>query len=624
LDIHVVGPDPTAEERAAVDALLGPPGSGWEGGPRDAAGDGRTARGGRPAAVEQRHLLLPALHAVQDRVGWVSRGALNYICRRLIVPPAEAWGVLTFYHLFATAPRPPVVAHVCDDIACRLRGAEALCAELEERMGPAGAVSGAATWMRSPCLGQCDRAPAVLVVRAGATATRAVLAPVGDAAAVQTSCASTAGSADTLDSLRRLVPQSGDPRLALLRRVGVVDPESLDAYRASGGYQGLARAMAIGPKAIVAELQAAKLLGRGGAAFPTGKKWAAVASEPALPHFVICNADESEPGTFKDRVLLHGDPFAVVEAMTICGIATQSERGVLYVRGEYPDAERQVAAAIGAARAAGLLGDDVAGSGHRFDIEVRRGAGAYICGEETALFNSLEGRRGEPRSKPPFPSQVGVFGQPTVVNNVETLANVPDILVRGGAAWAATGTAASTGTRLFCLSGHVARPGLYEFAFGLTLREVIAAAGGVAGGRPLQAVLLGGAAGVFVGPESLDVRMTFEDVRAAGLTLGSGVVMVFDDRVDLPDTLGRIARFFEDESCGQCVPCRVGTVRQRELLEQLRAGGPDATIDPARLQLLTELGQAMRDASICGLGQTASAAIESAVQRLHVFRGGAA
>ena len=255
---------------------------------------------------------------------------------------------------------------------------------------------------------------------------------------------------------------------------------------------------------------------------------------------------------------------------------------------------------------------------------MRRGAGAYICGEETALFNSLEGRRGEPRSKPPFPSQVGVFGQPTVVNNVETLANVPDILVRGGAAWAATGTAASTGTRLFCLSGHVARPGLYEFAFGLTLREVIAAAGGVAGGRPLQAVLLGGAAGVFVGPESLDVRMTFEDVRAAGLTLGSGVVMVFDDRVDLPDTLGRIAEFFEDESCGQCVPCRVGTVRQRELLEQLRAGGPDATIDPARLQLLTELGQAMRDASICGLGQTASAAIESAVQRLHVFRGGPA
>jgi NADH-quinone oxidoreductase subunit F len=624
VDIHVVGPDPTPEEVAAVDALLGPPDSGWEGGVRDAARDGRTARGGRPAAVEQRHLLLPALHAVQDRVGWISRGALNYICRRLIVPPAEAWGVLTFYHLLATDPRPPVVAHVCDDIACALHGAEALCADVERRMGPAGDASRGATWMRSPCLGQCDRAPAALVVRAGAAPTRTVLAPVRGAEQVEASCRSTAGSADTLADLRRLVPQAGDPALRLLRRVGVVAPESLTDYRASGGYAGLARAVAIGPAAIIRELNASKLMGRGGAAFPTGRKWEAVAAEPALPHYVICNADESEPGTFKDRVLLLGDPFAVVEAMTICGIATRSERGFLYIRGEYPDSERHFALAIAAARAAGLLGADILGSGHRFDIEVRRGAGAYICGEETALFNSIEGKRGEPRSKPPFPSQVGVFGQPTVVNNVETLANVPDILVRGGAAWAEIGTPGSSGTRLWCLSGHVARPGLYEFPFGLTLREVIAAAGGVTGGRPLQAVLLGGAAGVFVGPDALDVRLTFEDVRTAAVTLGSGVVMLFDDTVELPRTLGRIAEFFADESCGQCVPCRVGTVRQRELLEQLRAGGPDRPATAAQLQLLGELGQAMRDASICGLGQTASSAIESAVQRLHVFRGGAA
>ncbi|MGE0362443.1 MAG: NAD(P)H-dependent oxidoreductase subunit E [Vicinamibacterales bacterium] len=625
MDIHVVGPDATAAERAAVDALLGPPGGGWDGGARDAARDGRLARGGRVAAVAQRHLLLPALHAVQDRVGWVSRGALNYICRRLIVPPAEAWGVLTFYHLFATAPRPPVVAHVCDDIACRALGAERLCDELAATMGAEGeATAPGATWLRSPCLGQCERGPAALVVRAGETPTRAVVAPVQRAAQVAQACAETASSRETLADLRRVVPQAGDPSLRLLGRVGVVDPTSLEAYRAAGGYRALARAIALGPSQVIAEVAASRLMGRGGAAFPTGRKWEAVAVEPARPHYVVCNADESEPGTFKDRVLMCGDPFAVVEAMTICGLATRSEHGFLYIRGEYPDAEARVSHAAAAARAAGLLGDDVAGSGHRFDIEVRRGAGAYICGEETALFNSLEGRRGEPRSKPPFPAQVGLFGKPTVVNNVETLVNVLDIVQEGGAAWAASGSGMSTGTRLFCLSGHVTRPGLYEFPFGRTLREVIEAAGGVPGGRPLQAVLLGGAAGVFVGPESLDVRLTFEDVRAAGLTLGSGVVMAFDDTVDLPGTLGRIAEFFADESCGQCVPCRVGTVRQRELLEALRAAGPGAPASAERLRLLSELGQAMRDASICGLGQTASSAVESAVQRLHLFGGGTA
>ncbi|MEZ5293617.1 MAG: NAD(P)H-dependent oxidoreductase subunit E [Vicinamibacterales bacterium] len=623
MDIHVVGPEATAEERSAVDHLLGPPASGWEGGAREAR-DGRSARIGRGASVERRHLLLPAFHAVQDRVGWVSRGALNYICQRLVVPPADAWGVLTFYHLFATAPRRRTVAHVCDDIACRARGAEALCASLEAALGPAGTAAGGgdATWMRSPCLGQCERAPAVLVVGAGQPATRHVVAPAADAGEIVRALApgASAGVTESLAELRRLVPQAGDPSLRLLRRVGVVDPTSLEAYRGSGGYRALARAIELGPRGVVAEVKASKLMGRGGAAFPTGVKWEAVLGEPALPHYVVCNADESEPGTFKDRVLMTGDPFAIVEAMTICGIATGSERGFLYVRGEYPDAEARIAGAAAAARAAGLLGPDILGSGHTFELDVRRGAGAYICGEETALFNSIEGKRGEPRSKPPFPSQSGVFGQPTVVNNVETLANVLDILTEGAAAWAAAGTPASTGTRLFCVSGHVARPGLYELPFGRTLGDVLDLAGGVASGRPLQAILLGGAAGMFVGAESLGLRLTFEDTRSASLTLGSGVVMVFDDTADLPDLLGRIAQFFEDESCGQCVPCRVGTVRQRELLERLRAGAGAAT--PERLALLSELGQAMRDASICGLGQTASSAVESAVQRLHVFQGG--
>ncbi len=365
---------------------------------------------------------------------------------------------------------------------------------------------------------------------------------------------------------------------------------------------------------MIAEVNAAKLMGRGGAAFPTGRKWAAVAAQPTRPHYLVCNADESEPGTFKDRVLLEEDPFATIEAMTIAGFATGAELGFLYVRGEYPLAETRLAGAIAAARSAGLLGSDILGSGVAFDIELRRGAGAYICGEETALFESIEGKRGEPRNKPPFPVEVGLFGKPTTINNVETLANVPAIVLDGGAAFAAIGTEGSAGPKLFCLSGHVARPGVYEVPFGTTLGELLELAGGVPGGRPIRTILLGGAAGSFVGPDALETPLTFEGTRAIGASLGSGVVMVFDETADMVGTLRRIAAFFRDESCGQCVPCRVGTVRQEEILARLEAGRPNGSPE-AEVALLRDLGQAMRDASICGLGQTASSAIESALRQ---------
>jgi NADH-quinone oxidoreductase subunit F len=608
MDLHIVGAEPTAEERAAVDALLGLPESGWAGGRRDSAQDGRMSRAGLEEVRDRRDLLLPAFHAVQDRVGWVSRGALNYICKRLIVPPAEAWGVLTFYHLFKTEPTPRVIAHVCDDIACRLNGADEICTSLD----------GQIAWQRSPCLGQCDRAAAALIIRAGdAPSTQTV---VGVSSAREVVDAVRHASSRSLNRPEHVVGTK------LLRRVGNVDPASIDSYRAHGGYQALKRALEMGPSAVIAEVATSNLLGRGGAAFPTGRKWEAVAREQARPHFLVCNADESEPGTFKDRVLLEEDPFAIVEAMTIAAFATGCTHGFIYLRGEYPLAHERVHDAIDAARQAQLLGENILQSPFRFDLEIRRGAGAYICGEETALFNSLEGKRGEPRSKPPFPAQVGLFGKPTVVNNVETLINVIDIVLEGGAEWARVGTKESTGTRLFCLSGNVAKPGLYELAFGATLGELLAIAGGVPDNRPLQAVLLGGAAGTFVGPDALSLRLTFEDVRVAGATLGSGVVMVFDDRADLGDTLLRIARFMEDESCGQCVPCRVGTVRQVEILERLQRSfrtGADLVV-PARtdadIALLGELGQCMRDASICGLGQTASSAVETAIARLHLFR----
>jgi NADH-quinone oxidoreductase subunit F len=555
-------------------------------------------------------MLLPALHAVQDRIGWISQPALNYISRRLAVPPAEAYGVATFYALYATTPRPPVVAHVCDDIACRLTGAERVCEDLERAVGPEGeaARDGQVGWKRSPCLGLCELAPAAMVTYAGDPPNVASAAPV-DAAGV-------VARLDGAVTGRRPmpIPQEGDPSLRLLRRIGVVDPSSLDDYRAHGGYTVLPKALAMGAEAVIAEVSASKLMGRGGAAFPTGRKWSAVASQPAQPHYLVCNADESEPGTFKDRVVMEGDPFAVVEAMTIAGFATGAERGYLYIRGEYPEAEASIRGAIAAARAAGLLGADILGSGVAFDIDVRRGAGAYICGEETALFESIEGKRGEPRNKPPFPVEVGLFGKPTVVNNVETLVNVPLILEIGGEAYARIGTDGSTGPRLFCLSGHIARPGIYEVEFGATLGRLLELAGGVPGDRAIRAILLGGAAGVFVGPDALSMPLTFEDTRAAGATLGSGVIMVFDETVDLVGTLRRIARFFRDESCGQCVPCRVGSVRQEELLTRLAAGSRVRSRDE-ELVLLREIGQAMRDASICGLGQTASSAIESALRQ---------
>jgi len=421
-------------------------------------------------------------------------------------------------------------------------------------------------------------------------------------------------------SAPQAAPGSSRDGLRLLRRVGLVDPGSLDDYRVHGGYAALRRAVELGPEGVVREVTDSKLLGRGGAAFPTGVKWKAVAEQTARPKYVIANADESEPGTFKDRIIMEEDPYALVEALTIAGFATGAEKGFIYIRGEYPRATAHLERAIVEARRHGFLGDDVMGEGFAFDIEVRRGAGAYICGEETALFESIEGNRGEPRNKPPFPVTFGVFGKPTSINNVETLLNVLPIMELGGLGYATIGTEGSTGPRLFCLSGHVERPGVYEVEHGVTLREVIELAGGVRGGGKLKAVLLGGAAGGFMRPDELDVALTYEAARAGGYTLGSGVVMVFDETADLVDLTLRIARFFRDESCGQCVPCRVGTVRQEEALHRLARGRTLGSHDD-ELELLTEVTQVMRDASICGLGQTAANAVQSVIAKFEVFAG---
>ncbi|MFD5041631.1 NAD(P)H-dependent oxidoreductase subunit E [Streptomyces sp. NPDC058377] len=654
MDLKYTDATPSDAEREAVDALLGPPPSGWEGAAERSDGDLRWARGGAAAARDRREQLLPALHAVNDRVGWISEGALDYICRRLTVAPAEAYGVATFYAMFAVRPRPAKVLHVCTDLACAARGSAAVRADLTERLGPAGTPAEGTVWQESPCLGLCERAPAALLLRAGvdpdlrslaqiqplggppgrglgefeergsgggapeeptagATRCSAVIAPA--TAPTLVTAARTPESAPQEPPPTAAVPQSGDPALVLLKRIGTVDPASLDDYRSTGGYTALRRAFALGPAGVIREVLEAGLVGRGGAAFPTGRKWQATAQQADGPHYLVCNADESEPGTFKDRVLMEGDPYALVEAMTIAGYAVGAHQGYVYLRGEYPRAYERLAHALASARTRGLLGPDVLGQGYAFDIEIRRGAGAYICGEETAIFNSIEGQRGEPRSKPPFPVEKGLFGKPTAVNNVETLVNVLPILEHGAAAYAATGTETSTGTKLFCVSGQVDRPGVYELPFGANLRELLDLTGPP---ERLRAVLLGGAAGGFVRPDELDVPLTFEGTRAAGTTLGSGVVLVLDDSVELPRVLLRIAEFFRDESCGQCVPCRVGTVRQEEALHRIvDRTGAGAAEDIA---LMREVGQAMRDASICGLGQTAWNAVESAIDRLGVYK----
>ena len=601
MDIKPVGAQATAEERGAIDELLGPPRSAWDGGARDNPRDAHVATVGGRDSRARRHLLLPAFHALQRRVGWISEGGLGYICNRLNVPPADAWGVATFYALLATTPQPKRVLHVCDDIACKCRGADNVIAALEAAV-PSSTAARGAMWKRSPCLGKCDAAPAAFLTVAGQHPREAL---VGHLTAIHAR-AFLNGTEPPAPEVTTLLQDASS--LRLLRRVGRVDPCSLDAYRASGGFAALDKARSIGPEAVIGEVLASKLMGRGGAAFPTGRKWEAVRTQPATPHYLVCNADESEPGTFKDRVLMEEDPFAIVEAITIAAFATGCERAFVYIRGEYPLAAERMQHAIDASAGAGLLGT--------FAIEIRRGAGAYICGEETAIFESIEGGRGEPRNKPPFPVQVGLFGKPTVVNNVETLANIPLIVLEGGAKFTAIGTAASTGTRIFCLSGNVRFPGVYEVALGTKLRALIDLAGGLVEGRSLRAVLLGGAAGTFVRPEDLDLRLTHEDTRAAGTTLGSGVVMVIDDTVDLRRLVERIATFFRDESCGQCVPCRVGTIRQEEALHRIGKNGHAVA---SELALLDDVGAAMKDASICGLGQTAYSAIESAIKRLRVY-----
>jgi NADH-quinone oxidoreductase subunit F len=546
-----------------------------------------------------REALLPFLHQAQDIYGWLPPAVQEAIGKTLRVPLADIHGVIEFYTMLYNEPTARQVIRVCEDLACSQLGSHTLIEAISEATGLEPGETredGNLTLEVVPCLGMCEHAPCGLN---------------GERPAGSLTVDNVAAFLDGTLPEPMARPRGGP--FIKLARVGKIDPTSLSAYESHGGYDGLRKAIGMSPEALIETVDSFAILGRGGAMFPLGRKWfftRGASNNPRQKHIVV-NADESEPGTFKDRCLMEEDPFAVIEAMTIAAYAVGAENGWIFVRGEYPRAHDRLHHAVDEAVKAGYLGQNILGKpGFNFTVNVRLGAGAYICGEETALFEAIEGKRGFPRIKPPYPTTHGLFGQPTAVNNVETLVAMLAALNIGEASWNMIGSDKSPGTKLFCVSGDVTDPGIYEVPFGLTIRNMIGLAGGVPHGKKVKAVLMGGAAGVFIGPDRLDTPLTYEDARAAGIPLGSGVIMVFDETADLRQHLFELARFFAHESCGKCFPCQIGTQRQLEILDRIHHNGGPRESDQ---QILLDVGFAMSQTSLCGLGQTAASAILSAI-----------
>ena len=385
------------------------------------------------------------------------------------------------------------------------------------------------------------------------------------------------------------------------RNIGAIDPNNIGEYIARDGYFALSKALKMKPEEVIKEVKDSGLKGRGGAGFPTGLKWELTAKVQADQKYVVCNADEGEPGTFKDRLIMEGDPHSVIEAMAIAGYAVGASKGYIYIRGEYYNSVENLRKAIKDAYEYGFLGEDILGSGFSFDLTVRLGAGAYVCGEETALLESIEGKSGKPRLKPPYPPESGLFGKPTVINNVETLANVPQIILNGASWFKSIGTPNSAGTKVFCLAGDVNRRGMVELPMGVTVREVLYGfGGGVRGGRELKMVQTGGLAGTFIGPDKLDTPLDYDSMRKYGVSLGSGVILAIDSSHCAVDIALNTMEFFRHESCGKCTPCREGTRLACEILEKMTK--LEATQED--LNYLEEIANLTADASFCGLGQS--------------------
>jgi formate dehydrogenase beta subunit len=530
--------------------------------------------------------LIPALQAIQERLGWLPREELEALSRDTRRPLYEIQGLISFYPHFRTTPPPPVALHACHDLSCWLQGADQRLAGLRRRYGEDAEVE----FTEVSCIGRCDTAPAVAVNEAPATAD----------------------DADALVTAAR----TGHRTEPVPRVYGGGVPWPNDPYPptpgASGRYAALRKVLSgeLGADQVISALQDSGLRGMGGAGFPAGRKWGLVASQQASPKYVICNADESEPGTFKDRQILAEQPHLVLEGLLLGMAVIGAEEGWVFIRHEYGQEEAVIRGEIEALRAAGLVGQDAAGSGRRLSVEVFTSPGGYILGEESALIECMEGHRGEPRNKPPFPGTYGLWGQPTLMNSVETFAHVPVIVANGADWWKAQGTGDGTGLKFFAVSGHVERPGVYCVPMGTTARQLLEIAGGVSGGRRVGAIQPGGASSNFLGPDQLDVPLNFDTLAAAGSMLGSGALVVMAEGTDLLAAATNVLRFFRNESCGKCVPCRVGSAKAHRILSDLLAdGGGPGEVDGR----ITQLEETLRKTSICGLGQVALGPVVSAL-----------
>jgi len=537
--------------------------------------------------------LIPALHAIQDRVGWLPREELEALAKETRRPLYEIQGLVSFYPHFRTDPPPAVSLHLCRDLSCWLRGGEAQLEALHERYDDDVDVE----VREVSCLGRCDVAPAAAVDDQ----------PV---------------AAQLADGLVRSARNGqGHEFSGPVPRRWPNDPYDEGAER----YQVL-RDLLTGRRDatdVVTSLTDSGLRGMGGAGFPTGRKWALVADQQAGPTYVVCNADESEPGTFKDRQILADQPHLVLEGLLLGMVVVGAEEGWVFVRHEYGPETAIVRAELERLSAAGLVGEDVLGTGRRLSVEVFVSPGGYILGEETALLECMEGHRGEPRNKPPFPGVHGLWGRPTLINSVETLADVPAILTRGADWWREQGQGDSVGLKFIAVSGHVERPGVYCVPMGTTVRALLDLAGGVARGQPLAAVQPGGASSNFLGPDALDAALDFDTLAAAGSMLGSGAVVVMAEGTDLLAAATNTLRFFRDESCGKCVPCRVGSTKAHALLTGAMSGdggSGDGELDDQQRDQVLELERTLRKTSICGLGQVALGPVASV---LGLQRGGA-
>jgi NADH:ubiquinone oxidoreductase subunit F (NADH-binding)/NADH:ubiquinone oxidoreductase subunit E len=512
--------------------------------------------------------LIGLLSRAQEEHGHLSPDTLRRLAREANVPLHRLQQLVSFYPHFRTTPPPRVELAVCRDMSCYLAGGEACAKRLKELHGDGVEVK------EVSCIGRCDRAPAGLI--------NGTPVELSDAERVRGWVANPETASFALPPPRRW---------------------EIDPYPTPAEHYGGVRRLFAGAVDPVAELKASGLRGMGGAGFPAGTKAEVVRQQTANPKYVICNADESEPGTFKDAKILADVPHLVVEGMIAAGFFVGAAHGIVYLRHEYAAEKERLVAAIEKARSAGLLGENVLGTGFAFDVEIFVSPGGYILGEETALLEALEDRRGEPRNKPPFPGTHGLFGKPTLINNVETLANVPGILLNGGAWWKARGKGGCPGLKFIAVSGHVERPGVYEVPLGTTVRELIDLAGGVKDGRRLLAFAPGGASSNFLPADRVDVKLDFAELARAGSMLGSGALVVVAEGTDLLALAANVVRFFRNESCGKCVPCRVGSQKAVELLDAVLAG----TAPRSSLDVLPDLGEAMALTSICGLGQVAVA-----------------